>query len=602
MSFEEDLAAELPRPRDDEPESLRRDVLDELADHLACSYRRELLSGADAESARRRAFERFGNPAAVARRLWFDAMKGRIMSQRILVTACVLLAVSCVALVGVSWFQWDRMSRAQSQQIAASQAMQDVMLKQLQTLTKAVEHPRSPDWNPASFKLTEETLDGPPAVGVNVSFGKEGVNQTMINRVSGAQGIVDLEALQPGGYSFSIHRKANEKFYSTWATSGTVQVKPYQELFKSIICPRADLQHVPIRLECKRPADVKGRGLVLHVGFRGLSRKLPDGTTWGFLGLEEGQEPPPTPHPGMGGGMGGGFEQPVPRLNFLIDLDGGKIERIRGVEPYYGSDGSIPMNYVRSSGAPASELLGHAHAFFRRSDRTPISGDFNVLEGDHSLALLAILRPSRQIGSEAVDGYDVVALETSGGGMGIFGGGMGTSYQQRPDWMPKPSNNPREVPLPFYTAAIRNSPPTLNPAATWSAVKDRVNTWTIKVPGELIAAARDALNADIEKTLATDTSASWIERLNAAGVAAGPIYKMDEVFADKQVQHLGVATDMETPDRGTLKVIRQPFTMSRTPSTVAMPTPERGEHTDEVLTEFGFSTDEIEELKKVGAT
>jgi crotonobetainyl-CoA:carnitine CoA-transferase CaiB-like acyl-CoA transferase len=113
---------------------------------------------------------------------------------------------------------------------------------------------------------------------------------------------------------------------------------------------------------------------------------------------------------------------------------------------------------------------------------------------------------------------------------------------------------------------------------------------------------RDALNADIEKTLASDTSASWIGRLNAAGVAAGPIYRMDEVFADKQVQHIGVATDMDTPDRGTLKVIRQPFTMSRTPSKVAMPTPERGEHTDEVLAEFGFSKDEIAELKKVGAT
>ncbi|HWV52119.1 CoA transferase [Pseudorhodoplanes sp.] len=112
---------------------------------------------------------------------------------------------------------------------------------------------------------------------------------------------------------------------------------------------------------------------------------------------------------------------------------------------------------------------------------------------------------------------------------------------------------------------------------------------------------RDALNADIEKALASDTSASWIERLNAAGVAAGPIYKMDEVFADKQVQHLGIATDMQTPDRGTLQVIRQPFSLSRTPSTIAMHTPERGEHTDEVLAEFGFSNDEIDALKKAGA-
>jgi crotonobetainyl-CoA:carnitine CoA-transferase CaiB-like acyl-CoA transferase len=112
---------------------------------------------------------------------------------------------------------------------------------------------------------------------------------------------------------------------------------------------------------------------------------------------------------------------------------------------------------------------------------------------------------------------------------------------------------------------------------------------------------RDQLNEDIERALASDISANWIERLNAAGVAAGPIYKMDEVFADKQVQHLGVATDMPTPDRGTLQVIRQPVSLSRTPSKVVMHTPERGEHTDEVLAEFGFSKDEIETLKNSGA-
>ena len=99
--------------------------------------------------------------------------------------------------------------------------------------------------------------------------------------------------------------------------------------------------------------------------------------------------------------------------------------------------------------------------------------------------------------------------------------------------------------------------------------------------------------------IATRQGRRW---LNAAGVAAGPIYRIDEVFADKQVRHIGVATDMATPDRGTLKVIRQPVSLSRTPSKVVMHTPERGEHTDEVLAEFGFSQDEIAELKKVGAT
>ena len=86
-----------------------------------------------------------------------------------------------------------------------------------------------------------------------------------------------------------------------------------------------------------------------------------------------------------------------------------------------------------------------------------------------------------------------------------------------------------------------------------------------------------------------ETSEYWIKKLNDEGVAAGPIYKIDEMFADPQVQHIGVATDMPTPDRGTLKVVRQAVSLSRTPSTIVRHTPERGEHTDEVLAEFGFS-------------
>ena len=109
---------------------------------------------------------------------------------------------------------------------------------------------------------------------------------------------------------------------------------------------------------------------------------------------------------------------------------------------------------------------------------------------------------------------------------------------------------------------------------------------------------RDQLNADIETALANQTSEYWIKKLNDEGVAAGPIYNIDEMFADRQVQHIGVATDMPTPDRGTLKVIRQAVSLSRTPSTIVRHTPERGEHTDEVLAEFGFSADEIEAVEE----
>ena len=107
---------------------------------------------------------------------------------------------------------------------------------------------------------------------------------------------------------------------------------------------------------------------------------------------------------------------------------------------------------------------------------------------------------------------------------------------------------------------------------------------------------RDALNAEIESYLADRTSAEWVERMNAAGVPCGPIYAIDKVFADPQVEHLGVVQDVETADeRGMLHLVGQPVTLARTPSRLVAPPPERGEHTEEVLREFGFTDAEIAE-------
>ena len=65
MNPNDAFEADLPPPRDDEPLALRRDIIDELADHLECSFRHELLRGQDPVTARARAIERFGDPAAV---------------------------------------------------------------------------------------------------------------------------------------------------------------------------------------------------------------------------------------------------------------------------------------------------------------------------------------------------------------------------------------------------------------------------------------------------------------------------------------------------------------------------------------------------------
>ena len=109
---------------------------------------------------------------------------------------------------------------------------------------------------------------------------------------------------------------------------------------------------------------------------------------------------------------------------------------------------------------------------------------------------------------------------------------------------------------------------------------------------------RAALNAEIAEITRTRTSREWVDLFNEIGVPAGPIYKMDEVFADPQVQHLRMAAPVHSDKLGDIEVVNQPVELSRTPSSMVRATPEKGEHTDEVLAEFGFSADAIARLRR----
>jgi len=105
---------------------------------------------------------------------------------------------------------------------------------------------------------------------------------------------------------------------------------------------------------------------------------------------------------------------------------------------------------------------------------------------------------------------------------------------------------------------------------------------------------RDALNAAITARTVTKSTEVWVRELNAAGVPCGPIYAIDQMFADEQVRHLGIAQEVpESP----LRLVGQPVALSRTPSRIAARPPEFGEQTDEVLAEFGFDAEEIAALR-----
>ena len=111
---------------------------------------------------------------------------------------------------------------------------------------------------------------------------------------------------------------------------------------------------------------------------------------------------------------------------------------------------------------------------------------------------------------------------------------------------------------------------------------------------------RDALNAEIQMRTVKKTSAEWIEILNKAGVPCGPIYTIDRMFADPQVQLLGMAQPVEHPVLGRIDIVGQGVKLARTPAQIRKPAPDRGQNTREILGEVGYDAAAIEDLRKRG--
>ncbi len=116
--------------------------------------------------------------------------------------------------------------------------------------------------------------------------------------------------------------------------------------------------------------------------------------------------------------------------------------------------------------------------------------------------------------------------------------------------------------------------------------------------GQLRSENRARLNEAIAAVTRTRSSTEWIERLNAAGVPCGPIYKMNEVFADPQVKHLNITRRVPHKVLGEVEVVGQAVELSRTPWSVRSATAEPGEHTEEILAELGFDAEQVRELRE----
>jgi formyl-CoA transferase len=112
---------------------------------------------------------------------------------------------------------------------------------------------------------------------------------------------------------------------------------------------------------------------------------------------------------------------------------------------------------------------------------------------------------------------------------------------------------------------------------------------------------RIALNALIAAETAKRPSAWWVEQLEAAGVPCGPILTIDQVFADPQVQHLGIATPVSHPRLGEIEMVAAPINFEGLETGVRSVAPLAPTDTDAVLSEIGYSPAEIQSMRAEGA-
>jgi formyl-CoA transferase len=111
---------------------------------------------------------------------------------------------------------------------------------------------------------------------------------------------------------------------------------------------------------------------------------------------------------------------------------------------------------------------------------------------------------------------------------------------------------------------------------------------------------REALHEVIGERLEAAPTRAWIEAFDEAGIPAGPVYSIDDAFADPQAQHLALSADVRHPTLGTISILRSGFSVGDYPSGLRSAAPEAGEHSHEILADLGLASDEIDELRAQG--
>jgi hypothetical protein len=270
MEWLDDFSVALPAPREDEPPDLRRTIIAELRDHLHAAMQRELLLTGKAEQARQNVLARFGDPARLARKLWYEAMWEKIMTQRLTLVALVAVVLVSIASMGLTWFLVVQAGQVNQAILEQNRATNELMLAKLAALGNAGGSTgKLMEWNSLKVHLSLEELGGPPAVGFKVDLlGQvfDAGTSTSLDRTTGPDGVADFGLVRPGQYLFDVETPWGESIDSGEMHGRLVAVLPGEPQTLEIVCP-SPLEETEITISVDWPNDLAGQPLWLVCDF-----------------------------------------------------------------------------------------------------------------------------------------------------------------------------------------------------------------------------------------------------------------------------------------------------------------------------------------------
>ncbi len=166
------------------------------------------------------------------------------------------------------------------------------------------------------------------------------------------------------------------------------------------------------------------------------------------------------------------------------------------------------------------------------------------------------------------------------------------------------NNHPTSIPTGVYETSDGHINIAASGGVMWERLRDELGDERLRAAefetAEGRSDNRQALNDVINEVTRQNTAAHWVETLNAAGVPCGEINDIQQVFENPQVQHLGMAWDVDSQERGRSQLVAQAIRMSDSSSSIVQPPPTIGQHNHEILSDIGYSKTEISQFEDEG--